>query len=282
METQPSLRAIWLGQSNWALWGAVSKAVRTPSRFERHINSLITAFDPYTEFNQTPLPINVYLVGSSDFDIEKMVAYEIGFRKTFENGAALDLTAYQQDYSELLTPRTSEPVVNFGYPFGPDGPALPVSVDQAVILVNGDGGSISGVEASLTFKPLKNWTLTALADVRDPDLPSSTFSSNDAALVQFAGASPSWQAQLRSHHEISDKVDLTWTVRQVSELEGGIADAYTDLDIRASWQVTNKLELSLIGENLAEEYRAETESGVYPAPTGYVERRVLLRAGLRF
>ena len=153
METQPSLRAIWLGQSNWALWGAVSKAVRTPSRFERHINSLITAFDPYTEFNQTPLPINVYLVGSSDFDIEKMVAYEIGFRKTFENGAALDLTAYQQDYSELLTPRTSEPVVNFGYPFGPDGPALPVSVDQAVILVNGDGGSISGVEASLTLKP---------------------------------------------------------------------------------------------------------------------------------
>ncbi|MEM9899104.1 MAG: TonB-dependent receptor plug domain-containing protein, partial [Pseudomonadota bacterium] len=32
-EVQPSVRAIWLG-SDWSVWGAVSRAVRTPSRFE--------------------------------------------------------------------------------------------------------------------------------------------------------------------------------------------------------------------------------------------------------
>ena len=61
-------------------------------------------------------------------------------------------------------------------------------------------------------------------------------------------------------------------------------DAATDLDLRLSWQATENLELSVVGQNLFESQRQDY--GIAPlriaAPIGSVERSVYGQVTFRF
>jgi iron complex outermembrane receptor protein len=68
-EVQPSARLQWQGDGQMA-WGAVSRAVRTPSMLEHNLNVLTGVIPP----GLFPVPIAVELIPSPDFESEELIA----------------------------------------------------------------------------------------------------------------------------------------------------------------------------------------------------------------
>ncbi len=73
-EVEPNIRMQWNVADSEFLWGAVSRAVRTPSRVDRDVSEPAPAFPP------------VVLEGVSNFISEKVVAYELGYRAELSSG----------------------------------------------------------------------------------------------------------------------------------------------------------------------------------------------------
>lgn len=80
-ELQPSARAAWLLTSRQTLWGAVSRAVRAPSRFDADL--------------VIPLP------GDPDFRPEEVIAYELGYRIRAGEQVTLSINGFRNDYEDL-------------------------------------------------------------------------------------------------------------------------------------------------------------------------------------
>src|SRR5207253_2524517 len=83
----------WGLDSRQLLWGAISRAVRTPSRYDRDLlipSGLINAPPPL----QFPA---AYLQGSADFHSEALVAYEAGYRAELAPGLTGSLSAFYND-----------------------------------------------------------------------------------------------------------------------------------------------------------------------------------------
>ena len=87
LEVQPNVRLAWLVDRRTTFWGAVSRAVRMPSRLESDLTS-------------------PFLQGNSNFDSEILVAYEAGLRKEVSPTLYVDLSAFYNDYERL---RSIEP-----------------------------------------------------------------------------------------------------------------------------------------------------------------------------
>ena len=278
-EMQPSIRAIWL-EDDWAIWAAASRAIRTPSRIETSLDTLINQVPANSPENPGPLPISVYFRGNSDFKVEVLNAYEAGFRKSWQD-THLDIALFHHVYNDLTSTRMHLPELVFA-PFGPGGSLVPVGVEQAFVLENGNDANITGVEMALEHQVAPWWLIELSGDAKNFNLgryypPDSTIFG-----VEFTGTSPVFQAALRSTFELNEDIDASIGLRRISEFESEAVGAYTDLDIRASWRVTDQLELTLNAENLLEERRLEYSPRAYPTPEGYVERRVTLRLGARF
>ena len=83
----PSIRLGWkLSDSNF-LWAAVSRAVRTPSRLDRDLE------EPHI------------LALAPDFQSEKLIAYEVGYRAQPTPQTSLSVSFYYNQYSDLRTRR---------------------------------------------------------------------------------------------------------------------------------------------------------------------------------
>src|ERR1700692_837334 len=83
-EVEPSGRLQWNLTTNQMLWGAVSRAVRTPSRVDRHIR----------EPND---PVQI-LAGESSFISETVIAYEAGYRAQLGPKLSGSVSTFYNDY----------------------------------------------------------------------------------------------------------------------------------------------------------------------------------------
>ncbi len=82
-EIQPSLRFAYLVDDQHTFWGAISRAVRTPNRVDHDL------FVP---------PV---VVGSSDFESETVIAYELGYPTFLRDNLTLDTAIYYNVYDNL-------------------------------------------------------------------------------------------------------------------------------------------------------------------------------------
>ncbi len=78
-EIQPNLRLLWKPSERDTLWGAISRAVRTPSRPERTA-TVLTGILPTGASAPYPSTIQLRTIGNDGFDAESLTAYELGFR----------------------------------------------------------------------------------------------------------------------------------------------------------------------------------------------------------
>ena len=82
-EAEPSGRLQWNLDATQLLWAAVSRAVRTPSRYDHDLvvpSGLVDAPPPF----QFP---SAYLQGNPDFKAETLIAYEAGYRAALTQAA---------------------------------------------------------------------------------------------------------------------------------------------------------------------------------------------------
>jgi iron complex outermembrane receptor protein len=244
VELQPGGRVSWTPRRGGALWAAVSRAVRTPSRIDREL------FAP----GQPPY----FLQGGPNFRSEELLAYELGYRVQAEDKLRMSVATFYNRYDNL---RSIE-LVNPPAPF-------------PIVLANGLEGKSYGVELSADYGVTNAWRLRAgytEMRVRTEPKPGSTDTTR-------ASSDPDRQVFLRSSLDLPGHVQLDADARYVSEIKNQPVPAYGELDLRLAWQPAAALELSLVGQNLLHRYHVEFGA---PASQHAIERGVYGRIEWHF
>jgi iron complex outermembrane receptor protein len=245
-EVQPSLRLLWQATATDTFWGALSRAVQTPSRAtqDSRLNYLVLPGAPF--------PTVLGYRGSPDFQSEELLAGEIGYRGQYGPNFNLDATAFYNDYDKLLS-RESNPVV-------PPPPYLLATNLYGNLME----GRTYGIELSANWQVTPSWRLRASYSRLEMDLDLKAGSSDTTGPTGPAGSagnSPKHMAQVHSLHDLGHKLELDAFLYYVDELPSqGIGD-YTRLDLRLGWRPVRDLELSLTARNLLDnrhpEYQAQ-------------------------
>jgi len=229
-EVQPSLRLSYTPSSHQTLWGAVSRAVRTPTRIDTDVNFYIGPF--------------VLLRGDRGFRSESVLAYELGWRQEVKRNLTVDVAAYYNVYDHL---RSEE--LTHG--------------DLPIFLANKLRADTWGGEASANYQMLPWWRWYAgytYLHKRFSFAPGSTDSSGGLA----EGNDPARQHWLRTSLDLPGRIELDAWLRHVDALPSPKVPAYSELDLRLGWRVTGAVDLSLVGRNLLHAHHPEFGS---PGPT---------------
>ena len=252
VEALPSVRLSWKADDATLLWAAVSRAVRAPSRLDR-------------DFFQVLGP--TVFIGPGNFQPEKLVAYEVGYRGRPSSRASGSVSAFYNVYDDLRT-----------FEFSAGG-ALPITV------ANQMEGEVYGVEAWGAYQVRNWWRLTAGANWLHENLRFKAGSSRLGG-IQSAGNDPKYQVSLGSMMALPHDLSLDLHLRRVGALPSPASQAYTELNGRLGWAVTENVELSLSGFNLLDERHPEFGAGNATVQVGasgvQTGRSVVIDARLRF
>jgi iron complex outermembrane receptor protein len=266
-EVQPSARLVWLVDSRSTLWGAVSRAVRTPSRVEDG-SRLVGAIAPLPP---TFVPVVLYTFGDSSYQSEELLAYEIGYRFQPEDNLLFDLAVFYNDYNEL---RSFEQIT-----------VSPLPGDT--VFANKLSARSYGLELAVDWRPLEWWRLQSsysFVSVRGSPDDDSTDADSDNLIDN---SSPTHQLSLRSMMDLGNHITLDLWAYHVDDLkqtnfsvDKPVSD-YTSLNARLAWRPRRELELSLVGQNLLDKRHLEFVGESITLQTE-VERSVYTQARWNF
>jgi iron complex outermembrane recepter protein len=240
-EVEPSGRLAWKVTERQTVWGAISRAVRTPSRIDKDF--FVPGTPPYT-----------FLQGSTNFVSEELLAYELGYRIQPHPRLSLSLAVYYNDYDNIRSVEEVNPPASF--------PA---------VIANGQKGESYGVELTAEYRVTDWWRLRAGYTELQLHIwpkPGSTDRSDGSA----ESNDPNHQASLRSSWDLPGHLEFDADFRYVSQIVNQGVPAYEELDVRLAWRPTPKLELSIVGQNLLHDHhpefgalasRQEIQRGVY-------------------
>jgi len=266
LEIQPSARAVFHPHQNHTLWTAVSRAVRTPARVNDDFNHNPAVLPPGSLGPGSPAAaINV--LGNKDFKSEELLACELGYRVRPHRRVSLDLTGFVNFYDQLST-NESEAPINRTTPT--PHIALP-SLSRNLV-----HGNSYGFEAVIEAQPLDRWRLSASYSFLDIQLHTRRRSSESRA-DSTAENSPPHQFQIRSMLDLPKNVQLDLGVRYVDTHPRGNQESFWQVDARVGWRPIERLDVSLIGQNLIDDRHPESPNAPFEA-----QRSVYLRVTLKF
>jgi len=228
-ETQPTARVRWTPGEFQTVWGAVTRAVRTPSRIEADI--AVTSFAL-----ASPL-VYIEIAGNPDIDAERLVAYELGYRRLVASRFHIDIAAYHNVYDGLvsnsLTILPPPPYTLFRFPFE-----------------NGIESTADGGEVALDWNATPWWRLgTAYARILI-DAKNKPGDVDVTAVSRYEGSSPRNQAHVQSSLNLPGRVQFDATYRYVGALPARAIHAYHTGDVRLAWRMSPRLDLSVAGRDL--------------------------------
>ncbi len=239
-EYEPSGRLQWNVGDNQMLWGALSRAVRMPARYDHDLE------EPSPVYGQ-------FLDDQGTFLSEVLVAYELGYRAQLDPKISTSISAFFNDYTNLrslsFTPVTLVPLY-----FG-----------------NNDLGQTYGVELTADYQMLAGWRLHAGYDYLWESIwvaPGQVDLSNGLAET----ADPPHQVFLRSSMDLPGKSELDAAFRWIDTVHNAnlgaastqVVPSYAELDIRLGWHAAPSVEVSVVGQNLLQNEHVE---GGVPGPT---------------
>ena len=264
VEVQPSVRLSWTPDSDHAVWGAASRAVRVPSRAQTtaRLNAVVE-----------PGPVEVAFFGNPHVTPEELIALELGYRVQPLEGLSIDIAGFVNFYDELIT---DEP----GTPFVETSPGPPHTVVPLITDNRNDGRSF-GVEIAIQAQPLPEWRLQAAYTFfrlnLDPD-PDSRDPFTDTAEHE----APRSQFYLRSSWDLPHDLQLDVIPRYVGGLSALDVEAYVELDARLAWHPWANAEISLTGQNLLHRSHLEFAPSLAITEATRVERGGYLMVVMRF
>jgi iron complex outermembrane recepter protein len=272
-EFMPDIRAAWLPDKRQMMWAAVSRALRAPSRND---TNLVLNFD---SLPGNP-PTLSRLLGNPDYQDERLVAYETGYRTTLSDRLSLDLAAYYDDYDSL---QTTEP----GTPFFENSPAPRHEVDPFTYQ-NLMYGEVDGVEVAANWKVSNRFSLSpgyAFEQVHMHTLAAS----QDTMTARFVeGAVPTHSAQLRGHLQIAPSLGWDAAAYFVDRLNhqgptgNVVIPAYARVDTGLTWSTLERFSISLVGQNLAEDHHTEFQDINGALQNGQIKRSAYVKFAARF
>ena len=237
VEVEPGGRLQWDVTENQMLWGAVSRAVRTPSRAERDI------------FEPNPPP--TFAVGATNFVSETVIAYELGYRAQLGRKFSTSISTFYNDYDHIRSLS-----------------ATPVTI-LPIFYENNLEGQTYGFELAATYQLFDWWRLHGGYDLLKEDIRVKP-GKVDLNKTLAETADPQQQFSLRSSMDLPQHMELDTRLRWVDTLHNnngsnpGTVPSYFELDARLSWRPVKRLELSIVGQNLLHDQHPEYG---FPGPT---------------
>ena len=261
-EFQPNIRLRWRPAPSHMIWGAVSRAARTPSRSERNTFIVLSLID------EGPPPVALILEGSDDFDSEKLTAYELGYRFDPSPHFNVDVNLFYNEYDDLRT---------FEFVRAETAPP-PISGSGVIYSAGNKGyGKTYGFELSTYWRTIDNqWRVRGNYSFLDIDLKARSGSS-DIFIEKSGGLSPEQQLNVLTSYRLQKNLRLNIFGRYVSELATDDIDEYYDIDMGLQWQLDQDIELSIIGRNLLNDDHQEGQPSYFITTTTAVERELYLK-----
>ncbi|MBI1764111.1 MAG: TonB-dependent receptor [Acidobacteria bacterium] len=268
VEAQPSVRLLWTPSQRQTYWGAISRAVRTPSRSWHDVRANQAAFP-----GPDGTPNILAYFGDRGFKSENVLAYEIGYRSQMYDRLSLDVTAFYNRYHRLLTVVPERPFFELD--------PLPPHVVIPLRFRNLTHGETYGVEASTNWNITSQWKLSGSYSFlrlqlhrEDATLP--------VAAEQGEKENPQHQFQVHSFFKLPRNFELDAALYHVSALTAQQIPRYTRLDLRLGWRVTESLDFSLGGQNLLDNRHPEFNGLDLTVVPSQIKRSFVGKATWRF
>jgi iron complex outermembrane receptor protein len=244
LDYMPDARLAWQPNASTLFWAAISRAVRTPSRIDRDLEA------------------PGILAPSPDFQSEKLIAYELGYRDQLTRNLNLSVSTFYNDYNDIR----SDGLTNGGFP---------------VVLENGIAGNTYGVEVWAKYGLFDWWRLAAGFNTLHKDFHLKT-GYTDISDFESLGEDPAYQAQLRSEMDVAPGFEIDATLRDIDHVTRqfvtgsfAVVPSYFEADLRLGWHITDRWELSLEGDNLLHDHHLEVNDPS-TTPARYIQRAFLV------
>jgi iron complex outermembrane receptor protein len=256
---QPSVRLLWMPTAHQSFWGAVTRAVRTPSRLDQDVQfAILVQATP-------PPPIYFEILGNPKLKAERLIAYEAGYRAQINKNVYLDFTAFYNVYNDLQ---------GYGPPFAavantPPPPHLFFVLPYANVVE----GHTVGTEIAPNWKITHWWQVRgsySFLHMQLKDKPGFTDVGN--LLSSYMGSSPSSLVGFQSLFNLPKHFELDETYRYSSALPAQAVRAYSTLDVRLGWHAGEYLDFSVVGQNLLRP--SHNEFGGDPGPLVGIKRGI--------
>ena len=225
VEWQPTIRARYDVAPRQLIWGAVSRAVRRPTRLDVDIRAL------------APNGALVAIGGGDSYRGESMVAAEIGYRAQPLAIASVDATLFSHSYDDLR----SQELLSTGPP---------------IVVGNTLNGRAQGVELSTTVQPVPVLRLRASYSFLDLSI-TKDLDSRDVGGGTTEANDPTHRFGLRTDVDLPRNVEVSLFLRSIGALPNPSVPAYTELNGRVGWRATPHFELSFAAQDLLHDHHPE-------------------------
>lgn len=262
-ELQPTGRLMYHPNKKTALWGSVSRAVRTPSQFEDN-GRIVVRVEP----TLPPFPALFTINGNEDLEAEEVIAYEAGYRWFPTNNFSLDIALFYNEYDKVLGAQLIEDTI------------LPYDIE----FNNGVKGNTYGFEFVADWRPKQWFDIEFSYSYLMLDFQPRDITTQQELAVINSNSAPQHQFSLRSSIDFLEHWQANIWLRYVDELPvasstalslGAVVDDYFECDLNLSWKPREDLEIKLVGQNLFDSQHLEFISEFLMMPVE-VERNVYL------
>ena len=220
----PSARLSWKPTEPVLLWAAVSRAVRSPTPFDRDVVEAVGG--------------SPFVIGNRSFRTEKLTAFEAGTRIRPSSRASLSVSAYYNLYDDLKAIEVTP--ISF----------LPLYWSNAI------KGHTYGLEAWADLSLTRWWKLSGGLNLLHKDLRFRAGATGILGVAQ-AGDDPRHQETLNSTFTIGRALSIEANFRHVGRLPEPFVPAYSEVGGRISWRLNDRMQFSLSGLNLLHKWHQE-------------------------
>lgn len=268
-EVQPTARLVWTPSARHTLWGAVSRAMRTPSRFEE---------DARINFGDFPVPPTntpavVYSQPNIHLDSEQMMAYELGYRWQATKTLSFDAATFFNRYSHLRSFET--------------GPASFVAAPSPHLEIlspirNNLAADSYGVELAANWKVTDTWRLAGSYSFITIDAHTVGSGNDTADVANIEGATPRNQLQAHSYLDLTRDLQFDASAYYVEAMGSQGIPSYVRVDLALTWTPKPGMDVTVGVQNLLDPHHPEF-SGTNAYNSGaQIPRMVFAQLSYRF
>lgn len=245
-EIQPNLRIAYTPVSGHFAWGAISKAVRTPSIAE----------NGSTIQGGVTVPITSWVQGTDQQISEDITTYELGYRYFGSNVYTLDAAIFYSKYSDYISYE-------------------PISLNTFQ-MNNKLSGRSYGVELSSVWQATSKWQLATSYSFLDVDMEADSDSLDPLSLTVLNNSYAQHMFKLHSAYDLSSEwafdiwfyySDEVPIPSNYALFQGISVEDVISTNMRLGWRPTPDIEVDLTGYNLFDSPNLQSVGESFSKPT---------------
>lgn len=233
---QPSLGVVWKPTAHQTFWGAVSRAVKTPTILDLSMDRPLSV---------SPSPdglVLTTLIGNPNYKNENLLAYEGGYRYQWRRRVSLDATGFINSYDDVETNETLPPQIQ--------AQANPPYTLIPTQWANNLFGQTYGAEVAATWNVIPRWKLSGTYSWLKMKMGQNAASNDFGTGPAFNGEAPTNQFGASSSLRLLKNVDFNAWSEYVSALPADGVPSYVRLDSNLQWHVGEYTRIDVGGQNL--------------------------------